>query len=206
MFIPDMPNVPPQDVPVMIAQAKQVLPGDTATIRTIGVCSPSPNQNYSAENGLAPLVPAGFYLEQYEHQTVTGQATTVILQQPKHGVLRLVTEADRGTLFDGSAGPMNPAAAAGFYVYLPEKGYLGKDSAALLVDVGGRKVKIVYFLEAIEGPLGNTGWEDRCSDKGLRWKISANPDTNGTITSVKHQSLTRVLLAIQTSTVQHDEN
>ena len=97
MFIPDMPNVPPQNVPVMIAQANQAQSGNTATVRTLGVCSPVPNNNYSLENVVEPIVVAQGYFQLYEHRTLTGTATTTIVQQPKHGVLRLVTEADRGT-------------------------------------------------------------------------------------------------------------
>lgn len=186
MFIPDMPNAPPQYVPVMIVQANQAQAGDVTAMRTIGVCKPAPSHEYSGENGLSPLSVARFYLRQYEQRSVTGQATTSILQQPKHGILRLVGEADRGTLFDRSAGALKPD--AGLYAYLPEKGYAGKDSAAILVDFGGVKVKVVYFFEAIEGGLGNDWQDDYCSEKGVFWKISSTLDSNGntTINSVEY--------------------
>lgn len=51
MFVPDMPNLPPQDVPVMIAQANQAQAANATAIRTIGVCFVAPNQNYSGDNG-----------------------------------------------------------------------------------------------------------------------------------------------------------
>lgn len=100
MFIPDMPNVPPQNMTVMIAQANQAQAGDVKTARTLGVCYPLPNNNYSADNGLVPIKDAQAYLRKYEHQTVKSSATITVIQQPKHGILRLITEADRGTLFD----------------------------------------------------------------------------------------------------------
>jgi hypothetical protein len=68
MFIPDMPNVPPQDVPAMIAQANQVQAGDTIKTRTLGVCLPVPNKSYSLSNAISPVSEAGFYLQQYEHR------------------------------------------------------------------------------------------------------------------------------------------
>jgi hypothetical protein len=190
MFIPDMPNVPPQNVPVLIAQANQAQAGDVTTIRTIGVCHPAPSNAYSLENVTEPIGEADYYLQQYEQQTVTGSATITILQQPKHGILRLVTEADRGTLFSDTSGPIDPADPG--YAYLPEEGYLGKDKAIVLVEIGGVKVKVVYFFQAIEGGLGNTGLERLCSKTGYHWKISSTIDANGnsTITSVEYQSPT----------------
>ncbi len=177
MFVPDMPNVPPQDVPVMIAQANQAQPSDVTTTRTIGVCSPVPNSNYSAENGLVPIGAAGFYLRSYEHQQVQDIGTVTVLQQPKHGVLRLVTQADGNNFGEGTFDP-----AAGLYVYLPEQGYLGNDKAVMLVEIAGVKVKVVYYFQAVEGPLGNYGTQDYCSKTGTQWKISSTLDANGTST------------------------
>jgi len=188
MFIPDMPNIPPQDVPVMIAQANQAQANDVTTTRTVGVCHPSPNDpaDYSGENGIAPIGDAEFYLKQYEQRSVSGPATVTILQQPKHGILRLVTEADRGILFGSTADPLDPN--AGLYAYLPEKGYLGKDKAVALVEFEGIKVKLVYFFQAVGGGLGNYGLEMYCGKTGHYWKISStlDPDGNSTLTSVEH--------------------
>ncbi len=187
MLIPDMPNVPPQNVPVMIAQANQAQSGDTTTIRTLGVCSPVPSAMYSLENVVEPIGEAQAYFRMYEQQTVTGPATITILQQPKNGILRLATEADRGTLFDSSATPLKPD--AGLYAYLPESEYLGKDKAIILVDFSnGLKVKVIFFFQAIEGQLGNTGLENYCSKTGTDWKISTTLDASGnsTLTSVDY--------------------
>jgi hypothetical protein len=178
MFIPDMPNVPPQGVPVMIAQANQAQPGDVTATRTQGVCYPA---SISGQDTLSPIASAQTYLFSFDPQiSVTGSATVTILQQPKHGILRLLTEADRGTLFDSSASPVNPA--DGDYAFFLENGYT-KDSATFLVDFGGGlKVKVVYFFQQHEGPLGNTGWEDLCAKTGTMWKISSTLDANGTST------------------------
>ncbi len=120
MFIPDMPNVPPQDVPVMIAQANQAQAGDV--------------------------------LGNFEGKNVQHTGTITILQQPKHGILRLVTEADGNRFGEGRFDP-----ASGLYAYLPKKGYVGKDSATALVEIAGVKVKVVYFFQAWAGGLGNIG-------------------------------------------------
>lgn len=183
MAVSDMPNVPPLNVPVMIVQANQAQPSDAATMRTLGVCFPAPNKIYSLENVIEPKGEARAYLRMYERQTVRDSATITVLQQPKHGILRLVTEADRGKLFDDSASAVDPA--AGLYAYLPEKGYVGKDRATVLVDYGDIKVKVEYFFQAINGVLGNTGSSDRCRDTGPYWKISSTfgPNGNSTITS-----------------------
>ncbi len=113
----------------------------------------------------------------YENRTVTGPATVTVLQQPAHGVLRLLTEADRGTLFSSSSGPLDPADPG--YVYLPDSNYVGKDSATMLVNFGKVKVTVKYYFHAINYPLGNTGLHDLCAKTGVFWKISSNLFHNG---------------------------
>ena len=184
----DMPNVPPQNVPVIIAQANQTQSGNVTTTRIIGVCSPAPNGDYNGQNMIDPVGEAGFYLRSYEHHQVQNVGTVTVLQQPLHGILRLVTEADRGTFFDSSAGPIDPADPG--YLYLPENSYLGKDSATLLIDIGGFKVQVKYFFRAI-GPgaiLGNYGLNELCSKTGYHWKISSTiaPNGTGTLTAVEY--------------------
>jgi hypothetical protein len=183
----DMPNVPPQDAPVMIAQANQAQPGDVKAIRTLGVCFPAPNKIYSLENVIEPKGGARAYLRMYERTSVDGPATITVIQQPKHGVLRLVTEADRGTLFSSGSGPLLPN--AGLYAYLPAEGYEGRDRATVLVEQGGVKVKVEYFFQAFSGVIGNTGVQDRCGKTGPYWKISSTLDANGnsTISSIEYQ-------------------
>jgi hypothetical protein len=189
MFIPDMPNVPPQNVPVLIAQANQAQAGDATAIRTLGVCAPAPSTRYSLDNVVEPIGQAEAYFRLFDPQQMPdGPATITILQQPKHGILRLITEADRGTLFSDTSGPIDPADPG--YAYLPENGYLGKDKAVVLVEIGGIKVKVVYFFQAIKGGLGSYGEQTYCAKTGRYWKISTtlNPDGSNTLTSVEYQS------------------
>jgi hypothetical protein len=191
MWIPDMPNVPPQNMPVMIAQANQAQAGDTTKICTFGICSPKPNHNYSLENVIEPIGSASDYLQAYENRNPTGTATVTILQQPKHGVLRLVTQTDVGTILPSGGDPVDPAAA--LYFYLPDSSYVGNDIATIQVDFGGVKVNVKYFFQAVNrGGLGDDWAGDYCSKTGVYWKISSNLDANGTstITSVDYKSPT----------------
>ena len=177
MFVMDMPNVPPQNVPVIIAQAGKAQVIDAKTTRAIGICFPAPNELYSGENAFDPALEARFYLRNYEHKTVerTSPVTVTILQQPSHGILRLVTEADGDRFGEGRFDPADPG-----YVYLPEKGYLGKDKAVALVEIAGIKVKVIYYFQAIDGPRGDVN--ELCGKRGYSWKISTTFDANGNST------------------------
>lgn len=189
MFIPDMPNVPQQDAPVMIAQANQVKARGVSAIRAVGVCSPVPSNYYSLENVVEPIGSAQDYFQLYENRTVAGPATVTVLQQPKHGVLRLVTQADVGTILASGGDPVDPADPG--YFYLPEPGYVGKDSATIQVDFGNSlKVNVKYYFQAISGGMASDWVRTYCSKTGVYWKISFTLTPNGTstITSVDYQT------------------
>ena len=188
MFIADMPNVPPQDVPVMIAQASQAEQGSTKPVRTVGICQPV--QNVGLPSGdisevvIRPASEAATYFLLYEHREVeeTETTTVLVLNNPKHGTLK--------------------KGENGYFSYLPKAGYLGKDSATVLVDIKGLKVKVVYsFLATDSDTGGNRSIEILCGKKGYRWKISANIDANGnnTIKSVEYlptKSMTKSMYKI----------
>jgi hypothetical protein len=187
MLIPDLPNVPPQDLPVMIAQANQAQSRVATKIRTFGICHPAPSNEYSAENGLDPIASAHDYLEAYENRIAPGSATITILQAPKHGVLRLVTEADRGPILVPGGDPVDPA--AGLYLYFPERGYVGKDGATIQVDFGnGLKVNVKYFFPVVGG-TGNDWAGDYCRKTGVYWKISSTLDANGNVIELVRSGL-----------------
>ena len=182
MFIPDMPNVPPQDVPVMIAQANQAQSSTALTVRTVGICYGIPNGVDTSPTGgnvVDPREEAHNYLFNYEKKNVanTVPTTVTILQQPAHGILRLITQADIGTILPGSGGTVDPANPG--YIYLPEKGYIGQDKAVVLVEIGGVKVKeIFYFHDMDERTSPCNGGDGIYST----WKISSTLDANGTST------------------------
>ncbi|MHB8167308.1 MAG: matrixin family metalloprotease, partial [Sulfuricella sp.] len=184
MLIPDMPNVPPQDVPVMIAQANQAQSSAARAERTVGICQIIPNAPLttpSLENVIEPIGTAQDYFYSYENKkTVKGPATITILQQPKHGILRLVTEADKL-----GAGKFDPSVED--YVYLPEKGYFGKDGVVVQVEIGGIKVKQNYYFYPVDNSFSKD-WEQEYCKKGYHWKISTTLDPNGnsTVTAVDY--------------------
>ncbi len=183
MFFMDLPDTDLQYQPIMVAQAEQAAKADPALMRTIGVCAPVPKDEYSAENGIDPKLNAAYYLRSYEQLEVpfNPPAVLTILEQPKHGVLHLVTEDDRGTLFGVTAGPL--ASDAGLYAYFPDKDYVGDDKAVFLIELQDVKVKVVYFFQSIPGgTLGNYGLQEYCEKTGYRWKISSTINSNGTAT------------------------
>jgi hypothetical protein len=78
----------------------------------------------------------------------------------------------------------------GDFAYLPEKGYIGSDRATLLVEVGGKKIRMEYFFRVMQTvPDAYEGepsiWEQGyCPVKARVWKISSTPDVNGNNTLV----------------------
>jgi hypothetical protein len=100
-----------------------------------------------------------------------------VLQAPAHGTLK-----DEGS---------------GDYRYLPVDSYFGVDRATLLVEIGGQKIKVIYFFNVLHHVPGGTDNYDPLQDKGYcpngyRWKISSTLGSNGTnmITAVEYQSPT----------------
>ena len=171
MFVMDMPpDVPPQYAPVVIAQASQAK--DPAKIdRTIGVChliQNPPIPSGTAVNSLSPIGSVWSYLKHQERlspEQLTDEmfntAKATMLQGAKHGTLEYLGE--------------------GYFVYRPTSGYIGPDRATLLVEIGGLKVKVMYFFKLEPGAGGGTEGYDPYRDKkncpqGEMWKISLNPD------------------------------
>jgi hypothetical protein len=123
------------------------------------------------ENVIDPRLEAIEYLKHYEKMEVksSAPATVNIIQQPMHAELRLVIQSDMRSISDHPDDPVNPADT--LHIYLPEKGFVGKDKAIALVDIGGIKVKVIYFFQAV--PMGNSV-DEACGKRGYRWKISSS--------------------------------
>jgi hypothetical protein len=153
----------------MIAQAAPKDVGSQA-MRTIGYCMPVPTFQapppikQQGEYSLSLLAAAQNYFDLFEHKTVNATGTVALLESPKHG-----------SLIDDTGGD---------YRYLPNSNYLGKDSATFLVDLGGRKVKVVVFFHVTDGPVypgpdtadGGAAYNALCK-QGAVWKISSlSPD------------------------------
>jgi hypothetical protein len=164
MFTLDVPNLPQQYAPVMVAQTHQVKNKAVAPMRTMGICQPVsnyPGAEISGSNVLDSVAAAVNYFWRFEKRNMKegeADAKVTFVQLPKHG--KLVDEGN------------------GAYTYRPESGYFGKDSATSVVEIGGYRVKLVYFLQAVNSVAsGNRAEELFCGAKGYQWKISTNPDT-----------------------------
>ncbi|MBU0621611.1 MAG: hypothetical protein KJ795_07175 [Gammaproteobacteria bacterium] len=127
-----------------------------------------------ADSILTPNIQAKEFLNYQEHHAIEGTTNTSILQQPKHGALKKVTVADRGRYYEESAS-FDPAVS--YHIYIPEKGYSGKDSASVLVDFGTVRVEVVYFFQVInDRGLTECDWPMLC-EQG-QWRISSTLSSN----------------------------
>ena len=168
MFALDMPNIPPHYAPVVITASSQVREGSTSHNRTIGICHVAENRDDrppSNINSIEPISEVWGYLQKHEGRAVDisvdmKTAKVNVLQVPEHGVLR----------DDGSGG----------YRYIPLPNYIGKDRATLLVEIGGLKVKVVYFFKVLiyVGPGSEEydpyGDKNNCPN-GYQWRIPPAP-------------------------------
>ncbi len=166
MFVMDVPDVPPQYAPVVIAQTTQARRTQAETDGTIGVCQLVSNPirklesgAYSAVNSVGPLGATGVYLYRQEGKKIGEMGTVTILNEPAHGILEPI-EGARGT---------------GFY-FIPEPDYIGSDRATFLVEAGGKKYRVEYFIQVQTG-IGVGDYENpQLCPNGEYWKISLNPD------------------------------
>jgi hypothetical protein len=88
-----------------------------------------------------------------------------VLEQPKHGTLE-----DGGTFVTRHGVQIDTGERNYWYIHAAD--YLGEDRATLLVEIGGYKVKVVYFFHVEKGPLDNEDEEITCPKS--YWKISFN--------------------------------
>ena len=164
-----LPNVPPQDVPMVIAQAKQASVAEVRS-RAVGICLPVSNNESMSGDVFDPIAEAARYLRRYEHKKIIGSTepgTVVVLEQPIHGVLRPLSESDRGKYFDVLSAPLDALHPA--YVYVPDKNFFGHDKMVVAVEVAGAKVKVVYYIRVVEG-RGDV--QEHCDERGYFWRIS----------------------------------
>src|SRR6266853_346674 len=161
----DVPDLPPQYAQVMIVQAGAAKQGAAKIDRVIGVCHLIENPPIppgTAVNAMSPVRAVSIYFSRVEHEQVGLTGKVNILDGPKHGELRVTP--------------------SGNYRYFPASDYYGPDRATLLVEIGGRKVKAIYFFNVMQSVPGGTEGYDPYDDKKLcpqgrrMWKISLNPD------------------------------
>lgn len=170
MFVMDMPDVPPQYAPVVIAQAPpQPQQGSAKVDRTIGVCHLIQNPPIppgTAVNAMSPVTAVWSYLQTQEQFTpkqltvdMFNTAKASVLQGPEHGELKVTP--------------------SGNYRYHPVSDYYGPDRATVLVEIGGLKVKAMYFFKVGRSSWGGTEgydpyWDEENCPQGPQWKISLN--------------------------------
>lgn len=160
------PDVPPQYTPIVVAEAAQAK--NQTKERTIGVCqlvSSLPDDRLSAVNSLSVARAASNYLKNIEHKAIDDLAWTAakmtLLEAPKHGELEL----------------HQPTQSAGYFSNVPN--FEGTDQATVLVEIGGYKVTVKYFIKVMLGVGGGSEQGTPYDDKkncpnGRVWKISHN--------------------------------
>ena len=180
---------PPQtQAIVMVAQTNQAVRSPANAKRVMGVCYvvaniPAALEKYDAgvfpsQSLVYPYEYVSAYFSQFEHRNIniyTGNvgpldtSSSVIVKPPKHGIL-----------VDTGVGKYQA------YLYKPEAGYFGKDSAVIEAEVNGLKVKIQYYFHSldtkkfIESKVCGKNWPF--------WKISQDANGTPTLTAVSYQS------------------
>jgi hypothetical protein len=157
----------------VIAQASQARQVVANAKRSIGVCFMIENPTLPAREGLNLLSPVAItrgYFNSIEHQALEGASKVTVLQPPVHGTLE-----DLGTFVrDGFNGPLKDSGERN-YRYSAKAGYVGQDSVTLLVEKGGYKITVTFFLHVLKAPIGNDAIliEELCPNGEPLWRISS---------------------------------
>jgi hypothetical protein len=171
MLFMDMPDVPPQYTPIIVAQATQAQ--QQGVERTIGICHPIENRlesKLSAVNSVSPLGEATVYLENIEHRkidwSIAAPVKMTLLQAPTHGELLL--DNDSGSYFSS------------------DYTYTGPDQATVLVEIGDYKVKVIYHFVLMQNVPGSNDEGTATDNKnicpnGYMWKITTTNDASGNL-------------------------
>jgi len=172
MFTLDLPDVSSQNAPVMIAQADAVR---TAHDRVLGLCDgiPASLAYQGIPYSLGTLGDAQQYFRLYEGQNIEIPPTTQvsIVTAPKHGKF-IVKPAVSATGYPD-------------YTYLPEVGYLGKDSVTLKVELGEKSVTLMYFFNIQN--VSDDEADSLCNKTGAQWKVSYMPENAISLASADTQ-------------------
>ncbi len=160
MPIADMPHTPPLDTPVIIAQAPAAATAPATINRSIRVCRALSNMpggnNVTSLNTLTPADDVVNYFYVLEKTAVAGPAKVTVLKPPAHGTLE-----DVGTVAFNETWHYVRDTGVESYNYLPDAGYLGADSATLLVSIGNYKVTTQYEFH-VSQTLSSAGVQQLC--------------------------------------------
>ena len=139
MFTMDIPHVPVQDTPIVLAQASTPSSGGAvgstqSPSYLLTACSeiPSMSDPTSAERFVDPVARlAIYYYQHFNIEPDLGSASSILLEGPKHGKITLVTEN-----VDFPA-----------YRYDAQPGYAGKDQVVFQAQYRGKYYKVVVNLQ-----------------------------------------------------------
>src|ERR1035437_2994492 len=149
MFTMDIPYVPTQDTPIVLAQAAAPTAGNGTQqpdylLKLCGDTTSGDNQN-TAMNGVDPAGWLAGFLDNLDNRFIAADARATIkltmLQSTTHGKL-IYHKTDAGLEY---------------YMYQAEHGYKGKDSAVFLATFEGKTYKVVITLNVypVEGIADN---------------------------------------------------
>lgn len=178
MLIMDMPDMPPQQTPIIYVQKGQTRTNELDG--SVGVCFLAPTvkteNDVRNDPDLFDLAPREFADNLYARGPGSDprlildykNAKLTVLQAPKHGTVSKDMSPGKDIL------------------YYPDPGFLGNDKVIFLVDIEGHKVKVVYFVKVLpEDKFTNSNLESTfhkyCPSQNplensrTWWKISLNP-------------------------------
>lgn len=180
MLVLAMPDMPPQQSVVVVAQAQAKLPSQKNLDGTIGVCmlwfNPGTLDPEEAKRGFSNLEIRGHAFSLYSQGPGVDpsldadyeKAIVTILQSPKHGTLGQGQEIASQLIYV----PSNDL------TYFPNPNFAGNDKAVFLVNIEGHLVKVVYYFKVVRGvydpKMRDTFRGEECPSPGW-WKISLNP-------------------------------
>jgi hypothetical protein len=132
--------------------------------------------NSSLTNGLS-LYPQGTALRRLPEasddvtlQMAAKHASVQILQQPKHGGI---------------------VSKDGDFNYVPNQGYVGNDNVVFLVNIDGRIVKTVYYINVVDAELNSRSFDSlykKYCPVETDWLISASTTDANSLVSTLTQS------------------
>ena len=169
---------------VVMCWASQSSAQPTRARRALGECIPleanndilHPIAGYASRTSIYPIFSAESYFSQFESRTKLTHAKPVIklLQKPIHGqfLLNNNTEQSIPTVTE--------------YIYEPIRDFVGVDKAVFEVKLGGKVVKVNYYIHVVDFPMDSHAYDPYnvacASHEGVskgrgQWKISATtPD------------------------------
>jgi len=158
MFVLDIPEVPPQYAPVIIADASQASQRTSKLDQTWNVCQLLESrqaEELGAANILEPALAVKIYMQGRFSDADIAKSKVSVVENPKHGVL----ESD-----DQKA-----------YLYTPDSAdYIGQDATTFLVEISGFSIKLIYSLHVDQGPLDDEQKEAVCPAWITKMPVTSN--------------------------------